>query len=111
MIRIIFFSKYVVSWMNKRDLKDKPEDEIVKEWRFYFAKNFVHTKYPSGDKKVDYSVEQLVDEILKENLKPDFVKRLEKLFQKAKNDSIETVKTMKVAQKDDVLGRVSAIKL
>ena len=104
-------SPVIVSWMNKRDLKDKPEDEIVKEWRFYFAKNFVLTKYPSGDKKVDSSVEQLVDGILKENLKSAFVKRLEKLFQKAKNDSIETVKAMKVAQKDDVLSRISTIKL
>ncbi len=34
-------SPMITTWMKKRDLIQKSENEIAKEWRLYFARNFI----------------------------------------------------------------------
>ena len=42
-------SQILKDWMDKREFKNGEEDQIAREWRLYYAKNFILSKYPSGD--------------------------------------------------------------
>jgi len=104
-------SLVITSWINKRNLSTKSEGEIAKEWRLYFARNFILTKYPSGDAKLDAEIEALVDGILKESISGKFVQRIEALFKRAKDESIKNLLATSIDQKTQIVDRVKAIKL
>lgn len=106
-------SPVISSWMNKRSLNSKSEDEIVREWRSYFARNFILTKYPHGDASIDKDIESLMVEINKFFAKKDFQNKLESLFEKAKKQSLVTIKSFPIddEQKKKISLRVEAIRL
>lgn len=106
-------SPVISSWMNKRNLNSKSEDEIVLEWRSYFARNFILTKYPHGDSSVDKAIESLVEEINKFFSNKDFKNKLESFFEKAKKQSLITIKSFPIGeeQKKKISQRVDAIRL
>jgi len=54
-------SPVIVSWISKRNLGAKSSDEIMPEWRVYYAKNFILTKYPHNDDLVDKEIEKLMN--------------------------------------------------
>lgn len=56
-------SPVINSWLAKRNLNTKSEEEIVREWRDYFARNFILTKYPQGDLQIDKNIESLMESI------------------------------------------------
>jgi hypothetical protein len=56
-------SPVITSWLNKRDLKTKSEEEVIKEWRKYFALNFIIAKYPYKQSDFDIPIEFLFNGI------------------------------------------------
>lgn len=104
-------SPVITEWMTKRDFADKSETETVKAWRQYYAQNFVLSKYPQGDKKVDAAIEKLVDQALKDNLTKAFQARMEKLFLSAQEMAITTVQEFGIEQSPALLARIKTIKL
>ena len=104
-------SPMISSWILKRNLQDQSEDQIAKEWREYFAKNFILSKYPQGDKDIDNEVEALVDQILQKNLTSSFRTRAEKLFERAKAAALLTIDELPLAEKPQAIDRIKSIKL
>lgn len=104
-------SPVLIQWMKKRDLDSKSEDEIAREWREYYAKNFVLGKYPGTDGNLDSHVEQLVDGILKDFVEKAFKDRMEALFQRAKKAALATVDSMGISSKTEIKKRIEAVRL
>ena len=106
-------SPMINSWMQKRNLTDKSEEEIVKAWRLYFARTFILMKYPQLDKVINAETEKLVDDILKSNLTKNFQLKTDKLFAQAKKESLAATQAMNLPKekKDKILERLKAIKL
>ncbi|MBY0316607.1 MAG: hypothetical protein K2Q26_13875 [Bdellovibrionales bacterium] len=104
-------SPMISSWILKRNLQDQSEDQIAKEWRAYFAKNFILSKYPQGDAGIDKEVEALVDQILEKNLTPSFRARAEKLFERAQATALNTIDELSIKEKPQAIARIKAIKL
>jgi hypothetical protein len=104
-------SPVLKGWVDQSKFKNVSDDQIVKDWRLYYAKNFVLAKYPSGDQSVDREIELFVDEMLTKNISKNFKLNLEKLFSIAKKKSIETIEKFNISQKDVVIKRINEIKL
>jgi hypothetical protein len=106
-------SPVIVSWMNKRDLQSKSEEDVIREWRKYFAFNFVIAKYPYNETQMDLPIEFLFTSINKIFAKNQFQAKMEALFKKAQLNSIETLKKYKFtnAIETQILSRVQNTKL
>jgi hypothetical protein len=104
-------SPVIAAWMTKRNLNSSSEETLIKEWRSYFAKNFILVKYPNGDAKTNSLMEELVDGILNFALDAPFQQRIEKIFSQTKTAALSTLDGMKLTQKEDLIKRVKAIQL
>jgi hypothetical protein len=106
-------SPIISSWMNKRSLNSKSEDEIVREWRSYFARNFILTKYPHGDVNIDKAIDSLMMDINKTFANKNFKDRLKSLFEKSKKQSLKTIMSFPIGdeQKKKISLRVQSIQL
>lgn len=106
-------SSIISSWMSKRGLSSKSEDEIVREWRSYFARNFILTKYPHGDVNIDKAIDSLMEEINKLFANKTFQDKLENLFEKTKKQSLITIKHFPIGdeQKKKISLRIESIRL
>jgi hypothetical protein len=104
-------SPVINSWINKRDLGNTSEKEIVKAWRIYFAQNFVLVKYPQDESKINTEIEKLVNQTLSNYLNSKFKGRMEKLFSTAKKMAIETIENYKIEKGPAMVERIQAIKL
>lgn len=106
-------SPVIKRWLNKRNFNEKKDDEIAREWRDYFARNFILTKYPHGDAHVDKDIETLMNEINKFYTNKVFQKKLQALFEKSKKSSMTVVKSFPIGeeQKKQIIERIEAIKL
>lgn len=104
-------SPVLISWMNKRNLATAPEDKIVHEWRDYFARNFILSRYPSDDAKINAEVEKLVDTTLSAWVDKAFKEKMEVLFQKSKKAALATVAAFDISTKDEISKRMQAVKL
>lgn len=106
-------SATIASWMSKRDLVSKSEDEIAREWRSYFARNFILTKYPHGDVGVDTAIEALMLEVNKIFPSKAFRNRIELLFERAKKQSLIAVRSFPIGeeQKKKISRRIQSIRI
>lgn len=106
-------SPVLSTWIKKRNLSDKSDEEIVKAWRVYYARTFVLMTYPQEDKNLNTESEKLVDDILKTAMTKSYRGRMERLFKKTKTEAIKTVQNLAIAerQKDKIIARIKAIKL
>lgn len=106
-------SPVIISWMNKRDLQSKSEEDVIREWRKYFAFNFVIAKYPYNETQMDLPIEFLFTSINKLLTKSQFQEKMEALFKKAQLNSIETIKKFKLEKsiETQILNRVQNTKL
>lgn len=106
-------SPVITAWMSKRNLETEPEDKIVKDWRDYYARNFILTKYPQGNAEIDKEIEKLMESINKSFTQKDFKKRMQSLFTKSQNASMDLVKTFPIpdASKEKILARIQSIQL
>jgi len=106
-------SKIIGNWMNKRVLGNATEADIVKQWRVYYAQNFVLGKYPNKDQKVNQLIKEFIENFYSQFLPKKEKGRIQAVFHKAKSLAIHKIKSFKIKadQKSQILSRVSAIKL
>ena len=50
-------SPILMSWLEKRNLFNDPEEKIAKEWRKYYLENFILPKYPTKHPSLNNIVE------------------------------------------------------
>jgi len=104
-------SPVIAGWFKKRNLQGKSENEIVKAWRIYFAQNFILSKYPQNDPKIDSEIEKLVDQSLATHLDTKFKERMEMLFAIAQKAAVETIESYKIQRGPAIVKRINAVKL
>lgn len=106
-------SPVLMSWIKNRDLGEKSETEIALEWRQYFARNFILSKYPHGDAAVDKEIETLGNSILALYKTKAFVEKMERLFARSKATALDTIQKFALsdAQKKSINSRITPIEL
>jgi hypothetical protein len=106
-------SPAIISWISKRDLQNKTEDEIVKTWRKYYALNFIIAKYPFKDSQIDIPIEFLFTSLSKLFDENGFSQKMEVYFKRAQEAAITTVKKYKFEKQIELqlTERISKIKL
>jgi len=106
-------SPIIFDWLQKRNFKEKSEEQIVLEWRSYYAQMLVLNSYPQKDKKINNLIENLVDSLYGKIMNQSQQARLNNLFSQAKKMALVTIKEMNLPkiQKKEILDRVQKIKL
>lgn len=106
-------SPAIVEWMGKRDFAQKSENEVVREWRRYYATTFTLQKYPSQNPKVNALIEELVEKVYTSAIKAKEASHLIKIFSEAKNKSLQTIARMHLSESDSksIQKRIKAIEL
>lgn len=101
------------SWLSQRNLKSKAEDDIVREWRLYYARQFILTKYPHANASTDQDIEKLIDSVNQLFANKKFREKMEVLFAKAKDHSLQAVKAMPIKDepKRKIVARLEGIRL
>ena len=89
-------SPVLLSWLEKRSLMSKGEEEIAKEWRKYYLTNFIFARYPSKNSGINTSVENLFKEINDVYFPDNYKKQAEKVFNQAKEKSKAFVLNLKM---------------
>ena len=79
-------SPVLISWLKKRNLQNKNETKIIKTWRLYFANQFMLSKYPQKYPQVNLKIEKLFNKINELYKTKAYQKRINKLFQKTKDN-------------------------
>lgn len=106
-------SSTISTWMSKRNLNSKSENEIVREWRSYFARNFILTKYPHDEVSINKAIDSLMEDINKLFVNKTFQSKLESLFEKSKKQSLITINSFPIAdeQKKKISLRIESMRL
>lgn len=106
-------SPVLISWLKKRNLNVNEDIKVIKEWRLYFANNFILRKYPHKEKSVNAAIESYIAKIKASFTTKEFVSRMEKLFSKSQNQSLEYIKSSNLNSdaKKQTLSRIKSIKL
>ena len=106
-------SPAILSWMSKRDFKNKSEDAIAREWRVYYAKNFVFSQYAQQSIEVKKMIDSMFYDLNSKLLNKDFKVKIEKYFQEAQELSLKKVQSFSIAEsaKKQILEHVRKIKL
>ena len=106
-------SAILINWMNKRKLNTNNEEEVVREWRLYYAQNFILSKYPHNDKLVNKEIEILISFVNSNFATMSFKEKIEKLFHKSMKFSEIAISNLGLNKKSEVkiLERIKAIKL
>jgi hypothetical protein len=106
-------SPAIMSWMSKRDFKNKSEDQIALEWRNYYAKTFIIGSYGKQNTKTRRLIDKLFDEINQKHFENKFIKKIEKLFEEVKANSKKSLQKFKVTQEqsDQINARIGSLKL
>lgn len=77
-------SPVLLTWLQKRQLLEKKEEEIAQEWRRYYLNNFIFDRFPSKNNGINTSVENLFSEINSMSFDEKTKKKFEDVFKKAK---------------------------
>lgn len=106
-------SPVIITWINKRDLQNKSDEEIIRAWRKYYALNFIIAKYPYKDSQMDIPIEFLFASFIKILQKDGFAEKMEVYFQRSQSAAIETIKKYKLEKSVEtkIIDRISQIKL
>ncbi len=116
-------SPAVLSWMQRRHLLNKSEDEIVKQWRIYYIDEFFIRQYPfrvdADDKaktnadKLNKIYEDFANDLNKKFLTKKYRKQVEGIFAKTKKQSLLVIEQMNLLpeQKKQLTKIVSGISL
>lgn len=106
-------SPILMNWLEKRELLSQKEEVIAREWRTYYLKNFIFSKYPTPKPKINTSVEKLFSDINHLSFPKQQQQYFEKIFQQAKKDSLQFIKTTNIEQssKQEIISRIQGINL
>lgn len=106
-------SPVIRDWLDKRNLGTKSENEIIREWRTYYARNFILNKYPQESAIVNQEIEALVVSVNDLFASETFKKKMQDLFARSKTASLLAIKgfAIKENQKKQILARIEALEL
>lgn len=107
-------SPLVIKWISKRKFNPaKDEDKIVKEWRKYFLENFILSRFPTKDIKVDNLVNSSFVEIASKSFNKKIVNNFISIFEDAKNDSLKYISSssISVENKSIISEKIKALDL
>jgi hypothetical protein len=94
-------SPLVLKWISKRKFDpDKDEERIVKEWRKYFLENFILSKFPSSDIKINNLIDNSFKEVSKKSFTKSIIKNFNNLLKEAKKDSLNYISNSTLEAKD-----------
>lgn len=89
-------SPVATEWISKRATPGKSEDDLVREWREYYAQLFVLSKYPHSDAPLNSKIEKLMDEVYGASFPSGERKGFEKAFRQAQAASLNRLAQMKL---------------
>lgn len=106
-------SPVILAWLKERNFKEKGEEDIVKEWRAYYAKMLVLNVYPQKQAELNPLIERFADSLYQKHMGAKVKKRLSALFDQAKSLSVQRLKALSLpeAQQKKIIKRVEEIKL
>lgn len=106
-------SPVILSWMKSRGLGTKSEDEIAREWREYFARNFILVSSAHKDQKLNQAIAALMEDINAHVFSENFKTKLLGAFKEAKSLSLKAVKKFHLPEKSqqEILMRIQSIEL
>ena len=106
-------SPVILGWIEKRSLATKGDDEIVREWREYYARNFVLNRYPQLDEPVNRAIEALFKDVNEAFATQAFRAKMNSLFEKSKvaARSVLAKQPLQDAQRKAIVARVGAVQL
>lgn len=104
-------SPILKNWMNQPRFANSTDDEIVREWRLDYAKNYLLAGYPTGKSDLDREISSLVNRQIHSFLTPKLKKNLEGLFAVVKENSIKKIEQYGFSEKQQVLKKIKEIKI
>ncbi|RYZ64194.1 MAG: hypothetical protein EOP09_16325, partial [Proteobacteria bacterium] len=106
-------SPLIKIWIEKRNLDKKSEDQIAHDWRDYFTRNFILTKYPYGEPAVDAVTPSLMDSINRKFKTKSTQSLMQGRFQKSQDAAVRYIKTLKISEqaRQEMLARVTSVRL
>lgn len=116
-------SPAVLSWMQRRHLLSKSEDEIVKQWRLYYVDEFFIRQYPfhvdadlkakGNADKLNKIYEDFANDLNNKFLTKKYRKQVQEIFAKTKKQSLQVVEQMNLLpeQKQQLTKIISGISL
>jgi len=106
-------SPVIAKWLAKRSMDSKSEEEIVREWRLYYARHIILTKFPHENEKINKEIEKLINEANAIFASKQNKNKLQDLFEKSKKQSLKTIKSFPISdnQKEQIISRVANINL
>lgn len=81
----------IMDWMSKHAPPGRSEDDIIHDWREYYAKNFVLSKYPQPQAEVNALIDALVLKTYQSALPEAERARLRKIFKQSKTAALKTL--------------------
>ncbi|MCJ8275880.1 MAG: hypothetical protein HRT44_01965, partial [Bdellovibrionales bacterium] len=106
-------SPILMNWLDKRKLFNEKEEKIASEWRKYYLENFILSKYPTPNNKINASVEELFAQINKISFSDADKEKFEKVFTEAQKQSVKVVLSWKLAEKTEkeIVEKLNGMKL
>lgn len=106
-------SPLISNWIKKRNLNINQPEKVVKEWRSYYAENFVLKQHPSKNEALRAIVNSSIKNIYNNSFPKSQKQKFQDLFKEAKKDSISYLQKLEMdpKTKEDIIKRVSSIKL
>ena len=104
-------SPMLKNWMNQSRFAKSTDDEIVKEWRLDYAKNYLLAGYPTGKNDLDREIESLVNRQVQSFLSKKMKKSLERLFGVVKESAIKKIEEFGFTEKKQVIRKIAEVKI
>lgn len=106
-------SPVISSWLKTRNLDSKSEDEIVRAWRDYFARNFILSSYPQKEAALNKAIEKLMEDVNSKVISVKFKSKIQSIFSEAQTLAIKKIKSLPLADdiKNKITQRIGAIAL
>lgn len=88
------------SWIRKRGVALKSKDDLTREWRLFYAQNFVLARYPVADVSINQAIEQLMQTEYAHALDPAFRKKLEDRLSEAQTLAQAVIGALNLPEED-----------
>jgi len=106
-------SVVIIDWLNEHGLNQKSEEDLVKEWREYYAKLFIIQRYPQTDVKLNNKIESLIEKSYTASISDAKRKHLLEVFKKAQAEAVKTVQSFQISKdaQEKIISKLNAVDL
>lgn len=107
-------SPTLIEWGKKRNINPQNEPEkFAKEWRSFFATQFIISKYPTKMEDIDRGIESFFDQLQTDLFDEKNVTYFKKEFQKAKDLSIQKIQSspLDLQSKNKIIQKIQDLKI